>query len=92
MSDAVRDNSSLSRYELAFPGGTAFVTYRKSPGVVSLLHAEVPAQFAGRGIGAAVTRGALEAIRAAGQKVDPRCSFVAAFIRRHPEFHDLVAS
>jgi hypothetical protein len=104
MFDAVRDNSGLSRYELAFEGGTAFVTYRRLSGqipgrppggsadVVALLHAEVPEQFEGHGIGSALARGALEAIRAAGNKVEPRCSFIADFIRKHPEFKDMLAS
>ena len=43
------------------------------------------------GIGSALVRGALEAARARGLKVKPRCSFVRAVIAKHPEFHDLLA-
>ena len=39
---------------------------------------------------AALVRGALELARAQGYKVIPRCSFITAFIRKHPEFQDLV--
>ena len=33
----------------------------------------------------------VEAARAEGLKVVPRCSFVSAFMARHPEFNDLLA-
>jgi predicted GNAT family acetyltransferase len=36
-------------------------------------------------------RGALEQARAQNLKVVPRCSFVAAYLARHPEFTDLLA-
>jgi uncharacterized protein len=35
-------------------------------------------------------RGALDDMRARGLKVAPVCPFVAAYIRRHPEYADLV--
>jgi predicted GNAT family acetyltransferase len=59
--------------------------------LVTLLHAEVPPQFAGRGVGAALVRGALEILRAEGSRVVSRCSFVNAYVARHPEYRDLVA-
>jgi predicted GNAT family acetyltransferase len=34
---------------------------------------------------------ALDDIRSRGLKVVPLCPFVAAYIRRHPEYEDLVA-
>jgi predicted GNAT family acetyltransferase len=36
-------------------------------------------------------RGALQAARAEGLKVAPRCSFVSSYMARHPEFNDLLA-
>jgi predicted GNAT family acetyltransferase len=36
-------------------------------------------------------RGELEALRAQGLKVVARCPFVAAYIKKHPEFQDLLA-
>ena len=53
-------------------------------------HTEVPAALRGQGIASRLTRGVLETARAQGLKVVPRCSFVAAFMSRHPEFNDLL--
>ncbi len=53
-------------------------------------HTEVPAAVEGQGIGSRLIRGALEAARAQGLQVVPRCSFVSAYLARHPEFNELV--
>jgi predicted GNAT family acetyltransferase len=45
----------------------------------------------GSGVGSALVAGALDDIRSRGLRVVPLCPFVAAFIRRHSEYADLVA-
>ena len=87
----IRDNTALKRYELDVPGGVAFIKYLRKPGVVMLLHAEVPRELRGRGLGAQLTRQTLDFLRAEGVKVEPRCSFVATWMHRHPEYCDLIA-
>lgn len=89
--ESVRDDSGEQRYVLPLDGATAFIDYHRAGGVVSMLHAEVPQQYEGRGIGAAMVRGALLLARQAGEKVRPRCSFVVAYMRRHAEFNDLLS-
>jgi predicted GNAT family acetyltransferase len=88
---AIRDNTALSRFELAIDGATAVLLYRRSPGVLTIFHSEVPSTLRARGIGSQLVQGALELIRAQGLKVAPRCSFVRHFIATHPEFNDLLA-
>jgi predicted GNAT family acetyltransferase len=89
MAPEVRDNPAAKRFELELDGGLAFVNYSRSPGVVSLLHAEVPPAFEGRGHGSALVRGTLERVRAEGNKVIAYCPFIEAYMRRHPEYEDL---
>ncbi len=91
MSDVV-DNAEKHRYEISFEGKTAFTTYKLENGVITFLHTEVPAEFRGKGIGSKLVRGELEAVRARGLKVIPRCEFVAGYIQNHPEFQNLLAS
>jgi uncharacterized protein len=91
MTSAVRDNPSRNRYELDVEGSLAFIDYRRAGHVVTLTHAEVPQNLRGGGLGAALVRGALELARAQGDRIVPRCSFVVAYLRRHPEFDDLRA-
>jgi predicted GNAT family acetyltransferase len=86
----VRDNSAFQRYELETDGHMAFAYYQIAPGVITLTHTEVPAALGGRGVGSALVRGVLEAARARGLKVVPKCPFVSAFMGRHPEFNDLL--
>jgi predicted GNAT family acetyltransferase len=88
---AIRDNPDLSRFEMDIGGNTAVANYRLSPGIVTIVHTEVPSQHEGQGFGSALVRGTLDMIRARGQKVAPRCGFVRAFIVRHPEYQDLLA-
>jgi predicted GNAT family acetyltransferase len=76
-------------YMGAQPAG--FVTYRALPGRIVLIHTETDPAFQGKGIGTALAAGALDAIRARGLLVTPRCPFVRSFIGRHPEYADLVA-
>jgi predicted GNAT family acetyltransferase len=90
MTDAVRDNVALKRFELEVDGHTAFLYYRLEPGVITLVHTEVPSALGGRGVGSTLVRGALDAIRAKGLKVIATCPFVAAYLGKHPEFNDLV--
>jgi predicted GNAT family acetyltransferase len=91
MPSAIRDNTALSRFELDVDGGTAFVNYRRADGVLFLTHTEVPRHLRERGIGGQVVQATLEAARAQGMKVTPRCGFVARFIAEHPEWRDLLA-
>jgi len=86
---AVRDNPALSRFELDVEGGLAFANYRRAPGTVIITHTETPRALRGRGIASELVQGALELIRADGNKVVAGCGFVVDYLRKHPEFSDL---
>ena len=91
MTDTVRDDSAHQRYELDVAGELAFIDYQRDGGKVFMTHAEVPCALRGGGVGSALVKGALALVRARGEKVVPLCSFVAAYMRRHPETQDLLA-
>lgn len=71
-------------------GGPAVLNYRLRDGSMVFTHTEVPEALEGQGLGGALVRAGLEHARAHDLKVVPRCPFVRAWIRRHPEFEELV--
>ena len=76
---------------MAVEGHHGELDYTLRDGVMVITHTEVPPAIGGRGVAAALTRTALATARREGWKVLPACSYAAAFIRRHPEFSDLLA-
>ena len=88
----VVDQPSGTRYE-GFVGDTlaGFVEYQDVDGERAVRHTEVFDAFEGKGVGSALARGVLDDLRAKGMKVRPFCPFTAGWIRRHPEYLDLVA-
>ena len=87
----VRDNQDELRYEIEEDGeilGT--IRYTRGDGVITLVHTEVDPKAEGEGVGSALVQGALDDIRARGLKVRPFCPFVAAYIRRHPDYEEIV--
>ena len=87
----VRNNITLSRYELDVDGATAFANYRLAPGKIIITHTETPRALRGRGIASELVQGALEQIRLEGLKVVAGCSFVVDYLDKHPEFTDVTA-
>ena len=88
----VTDNPRASRYELWLGTTRAgFIQYRAEPGVVFLIHTKIDPTFEGQGLGERLVAGALADLRARGLTLVPRCPFVRADLRRHPDQADLVA-
>ncbi|MFL5961718.1 MAG: GNAT family N-acetyltransferase [Gaiellaceae bacterium] len=89
----VTDRPNELRYEIEVDGEVAgFLMYRREDGVLELVHTDVDPKWEGKGVGAALVQGALDDVRARELKVRPYCPFVAAYIRRHPEYDDLVVA
>ncbi len=84
----VRHNESQSRYELETEHGLAIAVYRRQDARMVFTHTEVPPADEGRGIGSRLVRFALDDARRRGFKIVPACSFVVAFVHRHPEYDD----
>jgi predicted GNAT family acetyltransferase len=87
---AVSNNSAQHRFEASIEGNTAFLDYRLMPNALTLIHTEVPAAMRAHGVASRLARAALEFARRERLRVIPLCSFVVAYIRRHPEYADLV--
>jgi predicted GNAT family acetyltransferase len=92
MSDSlpVLNNPSSQRFEITIDNQTAFLTYQRKQDTLVLIHTEVPAALAGRGVGSALARAALDQARSEGLSIVPRCPFVVSYVKRHPEYNGLL--
>jgi uncharacterized protein len=88
----IRHNRGAQRFEATIDGEVAHVDYRLAGGVMRLVHTEVPPAHSGRGIAAKLVQAAIEHARGSGLKVQPACSYVRNYVRRHPETHSLLAA
>jgi predicted GNAT family acetyltransferase len=92
MSVTVKDNVAKSRYEIFDDGELGgFEDYELSDGVISFIHAEIDATFAGRNLAPQLVVRMLDDARERGLGVLPFCSYVEKFVREHrKECLDLV--
>ena len=84
------DNPSEYRFELEQDGATAFAAYRIQGDTITFTHTIVPPALEGHGVASRLIAYALGEARGRGLKVVPQCSFVAAYMQRHPETQDLL--
>jgi len=86
---AVHHDPSHSRFEALVEGQLCVADYRRDGDVLVMTHTEVPPGLQGRGIAAALVEAALEHARRHGLRIDPRCSYVRGYMKRHPEAQSL---
>ncbi|WP_084386373.1 GNAT family N-acetyltransferase [Castellaniella caeni] len=86
---AVQHNEAAHRFECTVEGHLCVLDYELDGSTAAFVHTGVPTAVGGRGIAADLVRTGLETARARGWRVVPACSYVAAFIRRHPQYLDL---
>ena len=87
----VIDRPEKNRFELPVDGERAVAYYRLEDGRIVLTHTEVPHRLSGQGVGSRLAKGVFDAIRASGRKVVTKCTFMAGYVARHPEYADLIA-
>ena len=72
-----------SRFEAQAEGLTAYLTYEKEGGTVTMTHTIVPPPIEGRGIAGELTRTAVDWARSEGLQIDPQCSYVRSWLRKN---------
>ena len=91
MTRAIEFNENQQLFEWTEDGALSVLDYQLNGNVMTITHTGVPEAVGGRGIAADLTRHALDTARSRGWKVRPVCSYAAVYIKRHPEYQDLVA-
>jgi uncharacterized protein len=88
---AVTDNPAASRYEMHAGAELAgFIDYRLRDTAISLVHTEIEPAFQGAHLATHLARYALDDARERGLTVLPYCPYVASWIKKHPEYAELV--
>ncbi len=80
------DGSPTPRDEIAV------CCYRRQAELLVLHHTEVPPALQGKGVAGVLVQATLDWARQQQLRVRPTCSYVAGYMRRHPETQDLLES
>jgi len=91
MTVAVTHDAARQRFEATVDGQLCVADYQLRGDVVWMTHTGVPPAVGGRGIAAELVRVALAWAGENGYKVEPSCSYVEVYMRRHPETQALLA-
>ena len=79
------------RFTISVDGRPAgFTQFADRDGQRVFFHTEVDDEYEGRGLGMIVVGKAVEATKGAGLHVVPVCKLVAAYLKKHSEFGDIV--
>lgn len=92
MTTEVLHDPKMNRYELLVDGVSAGeVDYQVRDDTIVVTHTEIDPAQRTSGLGGELVRGALNLIRAeTDYRVVPSCTFVAAWITKHPDYQDLL--
>jgi predicted GNAT family acetyltransferase len=87
------DVAKESRFDLLVDDvRVGFMDYALRGDTFTALHTEVDPAYGGHGYGETLVQHVLAMVRDSGMALRPVCPFVKAFLKKHPEYDDLVAS
>ena len=93
MKSDIRNNEEKSQFETTVDGHVALAAYDlEDPDRIVFTHTDVPEALAGRGIAGEIVKFGLDYAREKKLTVVPQCTYVASYIKRHPEYQDLLAT
>lgn len=92
MAVRVADEPEASRFTARADGRlVGFAAYALSGGTLTFTQTEVEPESQGQGIAGELARAGLDSARDRGLRVRPLCSYIAAYVEKHPDYADLVA-
>ena len=86
----VSNNEQQLQFEVHADGETAVLQYRFHNGAIWLMHTEVPLKLEGKGIASALAHYSLEWAKENNIKAKVLCPFVTIYLKRHPEYNEIV--
>lgn len=91
MTIPVTHDERRQRFETTVDDQLCVAEYERRGDVLWMTHTVVPPAVGGRGVAAELVRVALAWAEDQGLQVQPACSYVEVYMRRHPETHKLLA-
>ena len=88
----VQNNEKELRFEIEIDGEKAFLEYRHYQHDIALMHTFVPESLSGKGLASALAHYALEWIKLKNKKAKIYCPFVAAYLKKHHEYDNIILS
>lgn len=85
------DNKDHQRFELPEEGGTVIANYRRASGLIEITYVESPPALRGTGAAGRMMEALMDIARGEGARIRPICGYAHAWMRRHPDHHDLMA-
>lgn len=86
----VTHNTDKNRFEISLDGHLAVLNYMLKGSIIIFTHTGVPPAIGNRGLGSRLVETGLNYARENELKVRSTCWFVSKYIRRHPEYQDLL--
>lgn len=80
----ITHNLEARRFETTVDGHLAVVEYRLDGDAIVFTHTEVPEALRGRGLASQLVSTAVAFARKENKRIVPECSYVAAWLARHP--------
>lgn len=86
----VTHNPAENRFETWIDGRLSKLDYLQDGGNIVMMHVGVYLEHREQGVAGKLTRVALEYAREKDLRVIPMCSYVASYIRRNPQYAELM--
>ncbi len=87
----IKENIEKKRFEAEVENSLALIEYIRAEDKMYLTHTEVPTELEGKGIASSMAKQVLQQIKDEHLKLVPLCPFIASYIKRHPEWKEILA-
>jgi predicted GNAT family acetyltransferase len=90
MSEEFANNTAKSRFEYHVGDAVVFANYRRKENVIFIDYVEAPVELRGSGAAGKLMGYIVKTAQQNGFKLHPICGYAASWLRRHPEYQDLM--